>query len=939
MKHLLISAAILLSGAAYAQQPYVGCWHPEDIRDWTPEKDANAVFNRAKVPLAKRAFESSPMKANGAQHYGGQITDATILHPMCSVIPSQGAYNFVGYQPTYWQYMDKLVHWAGSASEGIIIPPPAGTVDAAHAQGVKVLGQVFFPPTAYGGLSEWVNQILTKENGKFIYAQKLYDIAKYCGFDGWFLNEETNHGTSSLWPEFVREFNAIADADGHPEMEIQWYNASRTPNAAILGAHPNTSQFLEYGSVGDLTSWKDKITYADGSHPADIFSTLYAGIEVSQAGHTSYGSQLRKVFTTTGHVGSVALFCPEERTWKDNVRNLLSNPNNCCGQQAWDAITRTFANEEEMWVNANGDPSKTPESGFPGISGAIVERTAITSAPFLSYMSVGVGKHRFVNGKKAATADWYHSGMQSVLPTWRWWIENAPAVKTAIDWDDAWNGPSSFRLSGPLTAGSHILRLYKTAVPMTQKLTVRVYFKSALTPVLCISTKESLTPDMQISASEVTEDNGWKCAVYPIAASDKTLHMIALDIQADNAVSDFSFSLGGLSLLPDNVDTSLTYGGLATTSELGVEEGDLRLTWTSDWTPAFDRFDVYTTTVDGTRTLAGQTRDDAYYLPTFARAANDAHIDIEVVPVMVDGTEKEPMTLRALYPEPAAPEVSISMSKSYIAIGDNVTLTAKATGAPKGYTWTFPEGVVFAEGYTETSNPVNVTAVTTGDKEITVSATNDIGTGSTSLVAFEVFENAKELEAVQNVALKKTIMSYSSMTNFSENPSNILDGITNPSSASAKWCSTDNDNYVTIDLGKTYRIYGVKMYDGSYGPESGVPQVSSYKVSLGTELDGEAPHEIIDRKNVADLPMKEDYCAPISGRYIRLDTHTDGVMRIWEFEVYGKDGNMGVEMAENLAEAEPVAYYTPEGIKTAGLQPGVNIVVYSDGSVRRILSR
>ena len=71
----------------------------------------------------------------------------------------------------YWQYMDKLVYWAGSASEGIIIPPPAGSIDATHQSGVKVLGQVFFPPYEYGGNQAWVRQMLTKENGVYIYAK------------------------------------------------------------------------------------------------------------------------------------------------------------------------------------------------------------------------------------------------------------------------------------------------------------------------------------------------------------------------------------------------------------------------------------------------------------------------------------------------------------------------------------------------------------------------------------------------------------------------------------------------------------------------------------------------------------------------------------------------------------------------------------------------
>ena len=63
--------------------------------------------------------------------------------------------------------------------------------DIAHLNGVKVLGQVFFPPSAFGGQQSWVIQMLTKEGDAYPYAKKLYDIAKYYGFDGWFINEET----------------------------------------------------------------------------------------------------------------------------------------------------------------------------------------------------------------------------------------------------------------------------------------------------------------------------------------------------------------------------------------------------------------------------------------------------------------------------------------------------------------------------------------------------------------------------------------------------------------------------------------------------------------------------------------------------------------------------------------------------------------------------
>lgn len=46
----LLSALIMLFAVfcvAVAQQPYGGCWHPDNIKDWSPEKDPDAKFNRA----------------------------------------------------------------------------------------------------------------------------------------------------------------------------------------------------------------------------------------------------------------------------------------------------------------------------------------------------------------------------------------------------------------------------------------------------------------------------------------------------------------------------------------------------------------------------------------------------------------------------------------------------------------------------------------------------------------------------------------------------------------------------------------------------------------------------------------------------------------------------------------------------------------------------
>lgn len=889
-------AAFLCSGTSYAQQPYQGCWHPDDIKNWSPETDPDAKFNRSLVPLAKRFKEPTVMKANNNQHYEGQICNATILYPTCSMCPSQGANNFLGYQPTYWQYMDKLVYWAGSASEGIICPPPAGSTDAAHLSGVKSLGQIFFPPSAYGGQQTWVRQILTKENGKYIYAQKLYEIAKYMGFDGWFINEETGGGSTSEWVDFIKEFNKVADENGDTQMEIQWYNASRSPNEAILATHKNTSQFLEYGSPGDYRGYADNINCT----VEETFSKIYGGVQVVNSGHTGYQRYLDRAMPVDGHVGSLDLFCPEERIWKDNVKNLIGKEDT--GEKAYAAITKTFQNEEQMWVNMEGDPSYTAKSGWSGLSGRMVERSNIQSMPFVSSFCVGVGKHRFVEGEKVATQDWYHSGVQSIMPTWRWWIENKGDLKASIDWDDAYNFGSSMKFTGKLTAGDHLMRLYKTMIKVENGGTLRLVYKTSTagSVEVKLSTESSTTPDVTLSAPKTSEKNGWSVAEYDLSAlNGKTVYMIALNLKADADVAAYSLNLGEMAVLPAGyAPVAVEVTNLASTSVLGESKGDIRLTWDYTYNDDFDHFDIYTERPDGVRTLVGQTRGTGFYIPTFDRNANDAFINVEVVPVMKDMRQQQAKTMKLDYPKATAPVVTFSLDKSYIQVGEKAIITATGTGAPTAWKWTLPDGLKLDEGSSLTDATITVVAVKEGKQEVSVDATNAIGTSTTKAVVLDVM-SADDMKEVTNVVLNKTVVGYSGSTNSTEVPDNIIDGVQKPTSTSQKWCNVSSDNWVTFDLEGAYRIYGFKIFDGNSGPETGVDQIDSYQILLSQ--DGQNWTTVVDRENEADISIKEAYIPPFKARYVKLVPHVNGTLRIWEFEVYGKDdNNMTVEAPAEL---------------------------------------
>ena len=884
--------SILFGVSASAQQPYGGCWHPEHIKNWSPETDKNAKFNRSKVPLAKRFKEPTLMKANANQFYEGQVCNATILFPTCSSCPSQGANNFLGYQPTYWQYMDKLVYWAGSASEGIIIPPPAPSTDAAHQSGVKSLGQIFFPPYAYGGNSAWVREMLTKENGSYIFAKKLYEIAKYMGFDGWFINQESGGSTLSEWAGFIKEFNALADADGNTHMEIQWYNASGSPSPTILKSHKNTSQFLEYGANGDYRGQAASL----GCTEAETFSKIYAGIQVVSSGHTGFGYYLNRSMPTTGHVGSIDLFCPEERIWKDNVKNLLGKDDT--GPSAYAAIQKTFKNEEMMWVNQEGDPTVTSATSWPGISNRVLERSAITSMPFVSSFCVGVGKHRFVEGKVEGTQDWYHSGVQSIMPTWRWWIENKGNLSASINWEDAYNYGSSIEVSGSLTTGDHLMRLYKTMIPVTAGGTLRLVYKTT-TPgslEMKLATESSTTPDVTLTDATVTEKNGWTIADYDLATlNGKTIYMIALNMKSETEVPYYQLKLGELAVLPAAyAPESVTVENLASTTTLGAEKSDVRLTWDYTYNDDFDHFDIYKKHEDGERTLVGQTRGEAFYVPTFVRNGVDNFLEMEVVPVMKDMKQQPAKSIKLNYPKGTAPVVTFSLGKSYLEVGESTHITAKGTGRPTAWEWILPEGLEFKPGTATNEETIYVVAKKPGKMKVTVKVTNVVGTSETTKQVIDVI--AKEDAAtVYNVVQNKTVVKFSNSTNSTETPWKIIDGEVYPQETSGKWCTLQSDRWAIFDCQSAYRIYGFCIYDGNSGPEYGVDQINNYKIQLSN--DGETWTTVVDAENRVKESIKYDYIPPFKARYVKLIPEANGTLRIWEFQVFGsEDNNMSISV-------------------------------------------
>src|SRR5699024_11320512 len=66
-------------------------------------------------------------------------------------------------------------------------------IDAAHKNGVKATATIFFPWGDSEFVEEAMEQFTEKDSeGNYIIAEKLFEIAEYYGFEGFFINQESD---------------------------------------------------------------------------------------------------------------------------------------------------------------------------------------------------------------------------------------------------------------------------------------------------------------------------------------------------------------------------------------------------------------------------------------------------------------------------------------------------------------------------------------------------------------------------------------------------------------------------------------------------------------------------------------------------------------------------------------------------------------------------
>ncbi len=657
LKATLISFVFLftLSFSATAQkkslQPYSSYWFIEELLKWSPEKDPDAIFNVSKTPLAEKHFNPN-YKMNVHAHANEAKVNILPIFGNTSGNPSQGSLDSSYYAFTYWQYCDLMVFWGGSSAEGIILSPNPGVIDAAHRHGVPVYGTVFFPPIVYGGKREWVYDFVKKENGRFPVADKLIEVAKFYGFDGWFINQESGNvnevKADSTLATAMRDFMIYYQEQS--DLGMEWYDAMMTDGLVhwqhelnekndMFFQHGNTKvadyMFLDFRS----TAKKLENTAIAAKKANRNLYDIFASVDVQSNGYDSkpgykypQGANFDVIFPEgKAHAASLGIYVP---SWTYHSSKSLGE---------------FHKKENRLWVGEHLDPRKTEtEHNWKGIAHYIPAKSTINKLPFVTNFCTGQGKKFFLNGKDITPANWTkgwnNMSLQAIQPTWRWVSDvKGGKVNIGYDFSNAYNGGNSLHIEGK--AKETVLKLFSTQLNITSN--------SELTVAYSNRKKGKLSVVLHLANGKVasfplsSKTKGWKNETISLKSiKDQTVECISIKLESKKA-RKFDALLGQIGIViprQKTVEQPTNLKVIASQVDSTGTTGSLRLKFDTSKSENIFCYNIYQRNSDNSISFLGATTANAYYIPSL-ELSGKKKVQIEVEAMSLDFKRSDKATI------------------------------------------------------------------------------------------------------------------------------------------------------------------------------------------------------------------------------------------------------------------------------------------------------
>ncbi len=626
---LVISGVFFLLSAQPPGQPFSSTWFPVELLAWHFVGDADAPYNVGTVDLATRT--QGNMQINSHARPGeALVSNLSSMNQHTALNPAQGGLEFDIYAYNYWQYTDILVPWAGTASEGLIIPPTADMIDAGHRNGVPVYGMVMFPDVAFGGQIQWVNNFVMKEGNTFPVADKLIEVAEAYNFDGWFINQETAGGDSTLAQD-LRDLMVYVIENSN--IHIMWYDSMVEDGSIWYQDELNSYNDMFFQDTDTVSNemflnydWTTEKIASTNAHAISLGRSpyeVYAGVDVGYIGDSTVVVWDAIFPEDNPHLISFGFFATH---WC--FLNSTSHEN-------------FYERMNRLWVGPNRDPSNTSTSqSWKGIAHYIPASTPITETPFVTTFNTGQGHMFSVNGVQMRNSDWNYRSLQDVLPTWRWVAEsNGTSLYPELDWTDAWWGGTSLKVTGDLNPGTPTtLYLYKTDLSLSADNNFVISYKTGTADApsnLYVGLAFEDPETFEFIPVGNTQSAGWNTATLNLSQySGRPLSVIALKFDASTSISDYDVRIGQLGIIDGDVDTPAPPDDLTLVHFYQIDDnfGTLRLKWAHSDDENL-MYNVYKVNSDDSRTWLWSTPNNYCFVPQVNRETEETTTTIEVVTV------------------------------------------------------------------------------------------------------------------------------------------------------------------------------------------------------------------------------------------------------------------------------------------------------------------
>ena len=551
--------------SAGANQPYQHGYTGLDILNWNPDADKDSEYLRSRVPLQTRIAANAATQKdpnlpadtemfNLAGDYGNAFFES--FHD--NNVFSQYLFN-------YWQYTDYYGTWHGQPTAnvpkslydekaqsdwtqkwfefGTLNLPNAAYTNVAHKNGAKSIATIFYSGNDRG--EQTYKDLLQgkRADGTYPVADKLVEIAKYYGFDGYFVNQESSVNSADV-PAYQDFMKQIIDQG----IYIQWYDSATYPNGGVSYQNmfndanspwvqdPNKGKisdsiFLNYWFSGNML--QDSADHAK-SLGIDPKYAVFAGIEAGQKKFGSIASNANYMNVNLDADGKPYVSLAALGT--DFVSHELGDDKKVYPKYQ----NQVFDRERRLWTGSStgekgttdiSDPyidDGTSSDSWKGFASQIAERSVIGGPVFSTSFNTGHGLEWRDNGEQTSNQQWGNINLQDILPTWQWWIDaDSDPLQADFDYGKKYEAAPRFNYTkvGGYEGGDSLV----------------------LSGKLSSDNTETIVP---VDMADGGASNGWKTATVDLSQyAGKKIATLGLIVKAGaNPIDNYQVNIGKITV-------------------------------------------------------------------------------------------------------------------------------------------------------------------------------------------------------------------------------------------------------------------------------------------------------------------------------------------------------------------------------------------------------